>query len=510
MRGKSKNKAGKFSSIVTFQTSDRFSSYPSNGLTPVKLARILREADDGSISAQMELFEEMEEKDPHLFSQLQTRKNAVTGLDFEVIPYSDEPLDKVIAEFVKEELSSLENLEEIFTDLLDAIGKGISISEILWDYSIIQNKYHIREIKNYHQKNFFWDEKDKFKVITKDEPQGIELPEDRFIIHKYKARSGHPSRAGVLRVCTWMYLFKNYSLKDWSTFSEVYGMPIRLGKYDPSASENDKIQLMETLYHIASDAAGIMPTNADIEIKEAQKSTSIEVFEKLVRYADEQISKAILGQTLTSDSGGGSYAQSKTHNEVRQDILIADCKALAATIRRDLIRPLVKFNFAENKRIPSIRFDVEDSEDLEVFSKVLDTLVNNLGLKISESYVYKKFSIPLPDENEKVLAGKPVSSSSETEYTMKLKEDPISKDYQEKVDEIAEFATKVSGEIFEEIFSPIGQMIDGCSTLEELKNKLDNEKDILDILSKMDNSKMSELLEKTMFLSDLQGRMLEI
>ena len=63
--------------VAVAQVSDKYSEYPSNGLTPVKLAEIFREADAGDVLRQMELFEEMEEKDPHLFSQLQTRKNAV-------------------------------------------------------------------------------------------------------------------------------------------------------------------------------------------------------------------------------------------------------------------------------------------------------------------------------------------------------------------------------------------------------------------------------------------------
>ena len=37
-----------------------------------------------------------------------------------------------------------------------------------------------------------------------------------------------------------MYLFKNYDLKDWVSFAEVYGLPLRLGKYAPGASEADK------------------------------------------------------------------------------------------------------------------------------------------------------------------------------------------------------------------------------------------------------------------------------
>ena len=70
--------------VAAAQVTDKYSEYPSDGLTPVRLAEIFKEADAGDVLRQAELFEEMEEKDPHLFSQLQTRKNAVTGLDYEV------------------------------------------------------------------------------------------------------------------------------------------------------------------------------------------------------------------------------------------------------------------------------------------------------------------------------------------------------------------------------------------------------------------------------------------
>ena len=349
--------------VAVAQVSDKYSEYPSNGLTPVKLAEILREADAGDVLRQMELFEEMEEKDPHLFSQLQTRKNAVTGLDFEVIPFGDEPLDKEIADFIEEQLNGIESFEDVENDLLDAIGKGFAVSEILWGYD--EGHVVVQDIKTRHQKRFFWDTlDDSFKVRTKDVPEGILLPANKFIVHKYKARSGHTSRAGILRVVAWMYLFKNYDLKDWVSFAEIYGLPLRLGKYAPGASDSDKAALMRALIQIGSDAAGIIPDGTSIDFITTEKTSSSDLYERLARYCDEQISKAILGQTLTSDSGGGSYAQSKTHNDVRHDLTVADCKALASTLRRDLIRPLCIFNFGEDKRIPYIRFDCEESEDL--------------------------------------------------------------------------------------------------------------------------------------------------
>jgi phage gp29-like protein len=346
------------SEIAVAQVTDKYSEYPSNGLTPVKLAEIFREADAGDVLRQMELFEEFEEKDPHLFSQLQTRKNAVTGLDYEIIPFdSDDDRDKEIAEFVAEQINSIENFEDVQTDLLDAIGKGFAVSEIIWGYD--EGRVVIEDIRSRHQKRFFWDSiDDSFKVRTAEHPEGIMLPENKFILHRYKARSGHPSRAGVLRVVAWMYLFKNYDLKDWVSFAEIYGLPLRLGKYQPGASEDDKRALMQALIQIGADAAGIIPDGTSIEFITTEKTSSTDLYERLARYCDEQISKAVLGQTLTSDSGGGSYAQSKTHNEVRHDLTVADCKALAATLRRYLIRPLVLYNFGEDKRIPYLFLSV--------------------------------------------------------------------------------------------------------------------------------------------------------
>lgn len=210
--------------VAAAQVTDKYSEYPSDGLTPVRLAEIFKEADAGDVLRQAELFEEMEEKDPHLFSQLQTRKNAVTGLDYEIIPFdSDDPRDKEIAEFVEAQLGGIEGFEDIMLDLLDAIGKGFAVSEIMWSYD--EGHVVVGDIRSRHQKRFFWDSvDDSFKVRTQEAPEGIELPKNKFIVHKYKARSGHPSRAGVLRVVAWMYLFKNYTLKDWVAFCEVFGM----------------------------------------------------------------------------------------------------------------------------------------------------------------------------------------------------------------------------------------------------------------------------------------------
>lgn len=503
--------------IAVAQVTDKYSEYPSNGLTPVKLAEIFKEADAGDVLRQMELFEEMEEKDPHLFSQLQTRKNAVTGLDFEIIPFSDDPRDKEIADFIEEQINGIESLEDVETDLLDAIGKGFAVSEIMWGYD--EGHVVVREIKSRHQKRFFWDSlDDSFKVRTKDAPEGILLPTNKFIVHRYKARSGHTSRAGILRVVAWMYLFKNYDLKDWVSFAEVYGLPLRLGKYAPGASEADKVALMQALIQIGADAAGIIPDGTSIDFITTEKTSSSDLYERLARYCDEQISKAILGQTLTSDSGGGSYAQSKTHNDVRHDLTVADCKSLASTLRRDLIRPLCIFNFGEDKRVPHIRFDCEESEDLTQTATIIGTLVNEVGLRVPTSFIYKKFSIPEPEADEEVaaprstsagLAGLPFKKEPNPAQIALKAEGDGGVGTQQHIDKLASAAVRHGAGSFKRAFGPVLKIIEKAESLEELRDMMEDNKAVAELYAAMDVSEVEELLQKVMLYADLEGRVLE-
>lgn len=495
--------------VAVTTINDKYSTYPSNGLTPERLANIFKEADAGYVYRQMELFEEMEEKDTHLFSVLQTRKNAVMGLDFDVMPYSDDPKDKQIAEFVTECFDNITSLEDIFLDLLDAIGKGFSTSEIMWamdgDNVVVDN------ILWRHQKNFFYDTDDILKVRTDDNTAGIEIPANKFIIHRYKARSGHPTRAGILRVCAWMYLFKNYDVKDWVAFAEVYGMPLRLGKYGPNTSEPDKKSLMEALVMLGSDAAGIISDTTSIEFHEANKSSSQDIYEALANFCNKEMSKAILGQTLTTEIGSsGSYAASKTQDGVRQDLKEADCKALARTLQRDLIRPLCFFNFNEDRKLPWIKFHYEEPEDLKSVADTYSVLIKDVHLPVSTDYLYEKFGIPKPQANQEVVKGDvPPVMQQQTPFKndtniVKLKDAAANNiDYQKTIDNLADNATSQSIPMFKKMFEPVLKLMDKVGSLEELKQKLP------EIYPEMDTSELEDLVGKTMFMADLIGRIEE-
>lgn len=114
-------------SVATLR--DRWSTYPSSGLTPERLARIFRQADGGDVLRQAELFEEMEEKDAHLASQFQVRKLAVQRLGWEVAPADQTGRAEETTGFCREALESLPDWDEHILDLLDALSKGYSMME---------------------------------------------------------------------------------------------------------------------------------------------------------------------------------------------------------------------------------------------------------------------------------------------------------------------------------------------------------------------------------------------
>ena len=87
--------------VAVPRAEDSVRDYPGAGLTPSRLTAILREADDGSLGTAMQLFEELEEKDAHLFSVANVRRLALTGLDWQLVSAADvrEGVDRTSAEF---------------------------------------------------------------------------------------------------------------------------------------------------------------------------------------------------------------------------------------------------------------------------------------------------------------------------------------------------------------------------------------------------------------------------
>lgn len=366
---------------------------PTSGLTPQRLAGILRAAENFDTLSYLELAEQMEERDLHYLSVLGTRKRAISQLPIKVVAATDTASDKAIAAFIDDWLQRDTLQAELF-DMLDAVGKGFSVTRISWDTS--EGQWRPGRLDWVDPRWFNIDRVDGRTLSLRGEAvMGQPLPAFEYVVHEHPAKSGLPIRGGLAKPVAWAWMIKNYAVKDWAAFAEVYGLPMRVGKYGPGATPAEIATLMSAVADMGGDAAAVIPQSMLIEFEGAQGASSPDMFEKLHDKMDQQVSKAVLGQTATTDAIAGGHAVGREHNDVRGDIERSDAKLLAATLNIQLVRAMVDLNYGPQKRYPKLVIGQEEAEDLTALVKAVVDLVP-LGLRVEASVMADKFGLPEP------------------------------------------------------------------------------------------------------------------
>lgn len=371
----------------------------SSGLTPERLGAILRDAQSGEARAYLTLAEEMEERYLHYASVLQTRRLVLEGVPATVEAPKGVPtkITDAVTELV-EDGAFLEGCAA----LLDGIGKGYAAVELGWEF---RDGLLRPERLTWRDPRYFQFDKVRLDVLRMAEDgvvDGVELPPARFAVHMPRTRTGIPIRRGVARAASWAYMVQSFALQDWAAFCEVYGMPFRVGKYGPGASEADKRALLRAVSSIANDAAAIIPESMLIDFHEVTGSQGEKVFGSLIDYTDNKVSLVVLGQTMTSEDGS-SYGQAKIHDKVRLDIAQADARQLAQTVNRDIVRWFVSMNFGPQALYPRVEWPITEPEDMAAISSAVATLVP-LGLKVSQREMRDKLGLSEPQSDDEVLA----------------------------------------------------------------------------------------------------------
>ncbi len=383
-----------------------YADHPSSGLTPRKLADILQRAEHHDLISQSELAEDMEEKDAHLQSELAKRKMALLGQDWRIVP----PRNATAAEqrdtdMLQELLEDATWLDDSIFDLADGILKGFANLEMRWDY---QANTHIVTGYDFREPSWFTvNQTNRNELRLRDgTAEGEPLRPFGWISHIGKAKSGYLSRQGLIRVLAWPFLFKNYSVRDLAEFLEIYGLPMRIGKYPDGATEREKNTLLRAIMSIGHNAGGIIPKGMEIDFEKAAEGAS-DPFMAMVSWCEKSMSKAILGGTLTSQADGktSTNALGNVHNEVREEIRNFDLTRIAATFSRDLVYPLYALNgksYTSPNRHPRFEFDLTEAEDIKHLSESLPNLVK-LGMQIPVSWVHEKTQIPQAKQGEAIL-----------------------------------------------------------------------------------------------------------
>ncbi len=402
--------------------------YPADGLTPQRLLSIFREADTGALSSQMALFEQMEERDAHLYSVANTRRLAITGLPWEVISAAEMPgwgvgrhansPDKRLADEAAAHcdaaLRDCGSFDSALAHMALALGRNISVVELVWEAN--RDGLAIVDFIPIDFERLMFDRNGELRILTDDSQfEGIALPPNKFIVHIPHPRSAHPMRGGLSRVTSIAYLAKHFAIKDWLVFAEVFGMPVRIARYQPTATEKEKRELLTMLRQLGADATGIFSKAVEVEIMQTRLPGETNLYENIAHYFDREMSKAWLGQTLTTDTlrTRASAGAAAVHDRVRRDLRDDDLRREANTIRRDVLTPLTRFQFGANAPVPFFRRIPDQSLDPHSLAQVLSVAVNDLGARIPATWAHASLGLPQAQEGESTLDGRPITANAE-------------------------------------------------------------------------------------------------
>lgn len=476
----------------------------TGGLTPYRLAALLQNAAAGDARDYLTLAEEMEERDLHYRCELGKRRLAVAALPVVVEAASDAADDIRLADEVRA-LVKRAGFRGLLKDLLDALGKGYSVSEIMWQRGSTWQPlgYEWRD-----PRFFMFDRLSRRKIRLLDEQdmaEGIELEPYKFIVHLPHLKTGLPIRGGIARVAAWSYLCKNYTIKDWLAFAEVFGMPLRLGKYPSGAQQEDIKILKMAVANLGSDAAAVIPESMMIEFVEGGKTTGGDtLFMRLADWLDTQVSRGILGQSATTQGTPGKLGSDEAQAQVRDDIRDDDAVQLAETINRDLVIPFIDLNFGPQKNYPELILRAVENDDLTVLTTALEKLVP-LGLRVEQSVVRDKLNIPDPADDAEILgvaAGAQVPPDSETAQNRAQRFQAAQRSQTETPDELLfDWMKQQSAASASAMIDDAGQLLDQVESLEEFKERL------IDLFAASDPEQLAETMARLEMLADMTGRL---
>jgi len=336
----------------------------------------------------LRIYDEIE-RDCHAFSVLQKRKLALIARPVLVEAASNSLRDRKARDGVEAFLNAI-NFDQVCLDLLDATLKGFSAAEIMW--RVGNGIIDVEKILPKDQRRFVFDKDQTLRLITRtDLTKGDAMPERKFIVHRYGAKDGNPYGLGLGTRLFWPVFFKRQGIQFWLTFADKFGSPTAVGKYPPGAGKPEQDKLLDALAALANDSGVIIPEGMKIEFLEAARSGSVDTYETLCRYMDEEISKAVLGETLSTSMGksGGSFAASNTHNEVRLELTKADADLLSDTLNATLVKWFCEFNFP-GAQPPKVSRDFSEPEDL-VARATTDKTVCEMGFKPTLKYIRETY-----------------------------------------------------------------------------------------------------------------------
>jgi phage gp29-like protein len=322
---------------------------------------------------------------------------------------------------------------------------------------------------------------------------------------------------GAVRALGLPYLMRSSTYRDWVRYCERHGLPI-IAIDEPAFAENDsKLAFYSKVRTLGREAVLRMPQDANGQGFKAQflepTTLSYDAFRLFLERLDSTIAIRLLGQNLTTEVSGGSYAAADVHDRVRGDIIEGDLIPFADQLRSHVAAAFVRFNYGDRVAVPKMFFDCAQPEDVarksEVFARNTTAAVSLVGASIITPQEARQLlgfdamtpggmSPLVPVEASRVaLAGAPALPAPLPRLRQQLRD---RNDGQVYADAVADDARRRARAVFARDLERVAAALESGNTYDEIRANL------VDLFEKLDPMTLAGDLEKAMTLGELAGR----
>jgi SPP1 gp7 family putative phage head morphogenesis protein len=382
-------------------------------ITPERVASALQAAEYGNVREQMALFATLEDRDGAVQSYMRDRRLAASKVPVQLLPAAlpqDAPQkDRDLAEKIRDDNQAL--VDRVWTatarqSQYEGIGTGLSLHDIPW---IVTDRGRVdvsgEGLKRIDPTALRVDETLALRILTQDNRfDGEPLTPLRYLVHVHPGRPGRPGATGLLRPCAGLVMLKRWSWEDWAIFCDLFGVPVRVGKYRSGASAQEKAALRSMLEQLGVAAWALFSEGTSVEFIESSKGGRGSLpYEPLLERVDKELLVTIKGQTGTTDlSDAHAFSASMVLAGMRQDLSEDDAGLGCDSFRTSVLVPYNGWNYGRPDLTPILKAGFEAAEDLVQTAGVI-TQARGVGLPLSQEYVARRLRLELPKEGETLL-----------------------------------------------------------------------------------------------------------
>ena len=279
--------------------------------------------------------------------------------------------------------------------MMESVGFRYAVHEIVWEPRVENGKNRLTATFTYVPLQFFENTTGRLRFLESyfGATEGKPMEDDAWLI---------TVGDGIMEALSVAWMFKQLSLKDWVSFNELLGTPIRIGKTNATPESPAWNTLVEALDAIGQDFAAVISEGSTIDFIESGK-TGGQTFAPLIERMDRAIATICRGADLSTMSAGAGAGQGASLQGDESDLLEEDDAAMISESLLHVSRIVIRELFGpEEQPLAYVSIVVPERKDAAQCRENMKLLVD-MGAKVSAKWAHDELGVPVASEGDDLL-----------------------------------------------------------------------------------------------------------